>query len=134
MAWLGLPEPDSAASPGPCEDVVTETFLCSGLDAVTFCPLPYTTIAASSMSSHNQDVTSPSEHELLQTPVMRAWQEEDRLPSLSLRESRRSGRGGAADLTTSAKNVILTEAGRSPWYSKEGVPQSAYVIGVAGGQ
>lgn len=86
------------------------------------------------MSSQNQDVTSPSGSDLLQTPVMRAWQEEDRLPSLSLRESRRSGRGGAADLTTSAKNVILTEAGRSPWYSKEGVPQSAYVIGVAGGQ
>ncbi|ORY74045.1 uridine kinase family-domain-containing protein [Leucosporidium creatinivorum] len=31
------------------------------------------------------------------------------------------------------KNTILTEAGRSPWYSKDGQTNGAYCIGIAGG-
>ncbi|GAA6059752.1 hypothetical protein JCM10212_001960 [Sporobolomyces blumeae] len=31
------------------------------------------------------------------------------------------------------KNTIMTEAGRSPWYRKDGKPIPAYVIGVGGG-
>ncbi|KAK4046071.1 Uridine kinase [Microbotryomycetes sp. JL201] len=31
------------------------------------------------------------------------------------------------------KNVVLTEAGRSAWYDKDGQPRPAYVIGIAGG-
>ncbi|KAK4049872.1 Uridine kinase [Microbotryomycetes sp. JL221] len=31
------------------------------------------------------------------------------------------------------KNVILTEAGRSAWYGKDGQPRPAYLIGIAGG-
>ncbi|GAA5906181.1 hypothetical protein JCM6882_006069 [Rhodosporidiobolus microsporus] len=31
------------------------------------------------------------------------------------------------------KNTILTEAGRAPWYGKDGKPSSAYVIGIGGG-
>ncbi|KAM0786396.1 hypothetical protein ACM66B_001863 [Microbotryomycetes sp. NB124-2] len=31
------------------------------------------------------------------------------------------------------KNVILTEAGRSAWYDKDGQPRPAYIIGIAGG-
>lgn len=35
--------------------------------------------------------------------------------------------------TRYGKNVVLTEAGRSPWYDANGVPQHAYIVGVAGG-
>lgn len=31
------------------------------------------------------------------------------------------------------KNAVLTETGRSPWYDANGIPQDAYVVGVAGG-
>ncbi|GAA6021657.1 hypothetical protein JCM10207_008103 [Rhodosporidiobolus poonsookiae] len=31
------------------------------------------------------------------------------------------------------KNTILTEAGRAPWYGKDGKPSPAYVIGIGGG-
>jgi hypothetical protein len=31
------------------------------------------------------------------------------------------------------KNAVLTETGRSPWYDANGIPQNAYVVGVAGG-
>lgn len=31
------------------------------------------------------------------------------------------------------KNSVLTEAGRSAWYDANGLPQDAYVVGVAGG-
>lgn len=36
-------------------------------------------------------------------------------------------------LTSSRKNVVLTEAGRAPWYDSDGRSRPAYVIGVAGG-
>ncbi|GAA5831973.1 hypothetical protein JCM5353_002829 [Sporobolomyces roseus] len=31
------------------------------------------------------------------------------------------------------KNTVLTEAGRSPWYGKDGKPVPAYIIGIGGG-
>ncbi|GAA5983439.1 hypothetical protein JCM11641_007849 [Rhodosporidiobolus odoratus] len=31
------------------------------------------------------------------------------------------------------KNTVLTEAGRAPWYGKDGKPSKAYVIGIGGG-
>ncbi|GJN90267.1 hypothetical protein Rhopal_003268-T1 [Rhodotorula paludigena] len=34
---------------------------------------------------------------------------------------------------TLVKNTILTEAGRAPWYSKDGKPAQAYIIGIGGG-
>lgn len=49
------------------------------------------------------------------------------------RTPNRSHSRGAPSKTTSPKNVILTEAGRAPWYDTMGVPREAYVIGVAGG-
>ncbi|CAO1614007.1 unnamed protein product [Sympodiomycopsis kandeliae] len=47
--------------------------------------------------------------------------------------NQRRNQGRATEKTTSPKNVILTEAGRAPWYDTMGVPREAYVIGVAGG-
>ncbi|GAA6028544.1 hypothetical protein JCM8097_007273 [Rhodosporidiobolus ruineniae] len=31
------------------------------------------------------------------------------------------------------KNTVLTEAGRAPWYGKDGKPSRAYIIGIGGG-
>lgn len=61
------------------------------------------------------------------TPASGALKSEVPTPSRS-----RSSHGPTAK-TTSPKNVILTEAGRAPWYDTMGVPRDAYVIGVAGG-
>ncbi|MCO5565397.1 hypothetical protein L7F22_019070 [Adiantum nelumboides] len=35
--------------------------------------------------------------------------------------------------STYGKNVVLTEAGKSPWYDANGTPREAYIVGVAGG-
>ncbi|PWN91234.1 uridine kinase [Acaromyces ingoldii] len=41
--------------------------------------------------------------------------------------------GGGTKPTTQTKNVVLTEAGRAPWYDANGRPLDAYIVGVAGG-
>jgi len=45
----------------------------------------------------------------------------------------RSASTSSRSTRQSSKNIVLTEEGRSPWYDANGVPQDAYVVGVAGG-
>lgn len=39
----------------------------------------------------------------------------------------------AATSATRSKTIVLTDAGRAPWYNSVGEPVSAYVVGIAGG-
>ncbi|SNX82820.1 related to uridine kinase [Melanopsichium pennsylvanicum] len=42
--------------------------------------------------------------------------------------------GGAGAISaTRSKTIVLTDAGRAPWYNSIGEPVSAYVVGIAGG-
>lgn len=39
----------------------------------------------------------------------------------------------SAPATTRSKTIVLTDAGRAPWYNSVGEPVPAYVVGIAGG-
>lgn len=80
--------------------------------------------------------------------LLRVSNEEARLKSLLIQEQggfccptlvvmeKTSGPATTIAPTTSirhSKSIVLTEAGRSPWYDANGVPQDAYIVGVAGG-
>ncbi|GAA5933468.1 uridine kinase family protein [Sporobolomyces koalae] len=44
-----------------------------------------------------------------------------------------SGGSSSSSSRQLPKNTVLTEAGRSPWYGKDGKPVPAYIIGIGGG-
>lgn len=44
-----------------------------------------------------------------------------------------SGSGSGATAATRSKTIVLTDAGRAPWYNSVGEPVPAYVVGIAGG-
>ncbi|SPO23554.1 related to uridine kinase [Ustilago trichophora] len=41
--------------------------------------------------------------------------------------------GSGATAATRSKTIVLTDAGRAPWYNSVGEPVPAYVVGIAGG-
>lgn len=59
----------------------------------------------------------------------------DTLGSSSVKDIEAAMENGASGSSTTRlrKNAVLTETGRSPWYDANGIPQDAYVVGVAGG-
>ncbi|KAJ1027019.1 hypothetical protein NDA18_003039 [Ustilago nuda] len=44
-----------------------------------------------------------------------------------------SDSGSGARAATRSKTIVLTDAGRAPWYNSVGEPVPAYVVGIAGG-
>lgn len=82
-------------------------------------------------------VDKPSEgsaHSILASAAAAASMDHTQGPSLS---APTAAKGKAASSNTTAstrsKTIVLTDAGRAPWYNSVGEPVPAYVVGIAGG-
>ncbi|CBQ72255.1 related to URK1-uridine kinase [Sporisorium reilianum SRZ2] len=83
-----------------------------------------------------------STHGVLAAAAAAAAAAADPTPITPLAPSRASAKGAApsgkatpssATAATRSKTIVLTDAGRAPWYNLVGEPVPAYVVGIAGG-
>ena len=86
--------------------------------------------------------TDATPHGVLATAAAAAAAAADSTPGPSLMSSTASlgadtptakAGGSGATAATRSKTIVLTDAGRAPWYNSIGEPVPAYVVGIAGG-